>query len=127
MENTTHRIDAHRRLSIRKDFIELTYWLETIEDLNHEIDHLKVIERQLVKIDEIAKSLQGLRRKNTLVMGVLCKYEQEIKKDFEFSKREYDELRAQEHEKRRDHFTALMEEFKSLKNLIYNELMKYRR
>lgn len=118
----SHKLETIRRLFISKDLMEITQWIEAVEGINKEIDQLNMIERRLIKSDLVASTLQGLRRKNTLVMGSLCKYEQELKKELQFGKREYDLLRAKEHEKRRDSYALLQKEFRSLKAGIYRKL-----
>ncbi|WP_194852265.1 hypothetical protein [Nonlabens antarcticus] len=122
-----YKIDAYRRLCIKKDLIELSQWMDSIEHFNIEMDHLKLIEKQLLKTVSIENQLQGMRRKNTLVMGSLCQYEQELKKEIEFGKRDYDIARAKEHEKRRDQYMMLITEFRQLKNNVYLILSNYQR
>lgn len=123
----SHKINIYRRLSIRKDIIELSQWIDTIEDINIDIDHLKILENQLIKNKSLAANLFGLRRKNTLIMGVLCKYDLELKKEFEWSKREYDVTRAKEHEKKRDQYTELIQEYRAIKTTVFTQLMNYKR
>ena len=123
----SYKIDAHRILCIKKDLIELSQWIETLESINSELDYLKLIEQQLIKRGSIQINLQGLRRKNTLVMGSFCQYEQELIKELEYGKREYDLARAKEHEKKRDHYSVLINEFRDLKKIIYVYLSKYHR
>lgn len=122
-----NKLNAYRRLFIRKDLIELNQWMESMEDINLEIDQFKLIEKQLIKNESIAADLVGLRRKNTLVMGSLCSYELDLKKEYEYGKREYDLPRAKEHEKRRDQYSQLALEFKELKKKLFFELVKYKR
>ena len=123
----SYKIDAHRILCIKKDLIELSQWIDTSENIHVELDHLKVIEKQLIKNNTIQINLQGLRRKNTLIMGSFCQYEQELIKELEYGKREYDLARAKEHEKKRDHYSVLINEFRDLKKIIYINLSKYQR
>tara|TARA_R110002020_G_scaffold177001_5_gene369732 strand:- start:612 stop:992 length:381 start_codon:yes stop_codon:yes gene_type:complete len=120
-----YKIEGHRKLCIKKDIIELSQWIDTIEGISKELDHLKLIEKKFIIGGSVQISLQGLRRKNTLLMGSLCQYEQELIKEFEYGKREYDVTRAKEHEKRRNHFSAVIEEFRQLKKIIYLNLSKY--
>jgi len=120
-------IDAHRKLCIKKDLIELSQWIDSLSTLNTELEQLKLIEKQLLKNSTIEANLLGLRRKNTLVMGMLCKYGQELNTEFEYGEIEYDVLRAKEHEKKRDIYTVLGQEFIQLKKSIYHDLLKYQR
>ncbi|WP_339847169.1 MULTISPECIES: hypothetical protein [unclassified Dokdonia] len=123
----SHKIDAYRRLFIEKDLIELSQWIDAIESINLEIDYLQLIEKRLIKNSTLSAMLQGFRRKNTLVMASLCKYEQELKREYEYSERTYDVVRAKEHEGRRDLYSNLMIEFKQLRKVIYIALSKYKR
>tara|TARA_R110002012_G_scaffold6480_7_gene29972 strand:+ start:52071 stop:52418 length:348 start_codon:yes stop_codon:yes gene_type:complete len=114
-------------LFIEKDLIELSQWIDAIESINLEIDYLQLIEKRLIKNSTLSAMLQGFRRKNTLVMASLCKYEQELKREYEYSERTYDVVRAKEHEGRRDLYSNLMIEFKQLRKVIYIALSKYKR
>ena len=123
----TYKTDAHRRLCIKKDLIELSHWIDTLSNINDEIGHLKLIESQLIKDTSIEISLQGLRRRNTLLMGMLCKYEQELNTEYEYGKKEYNLTRAKEHEKKRAIHAAFIQEFTELKKKIYQKISKYKR
>jgi len=123
----SYKIDAHRRLCIKKDLIELSQWIDTLSSINTEIDSLKQIETQLLKEYAIKINLQGLRRKNTLLMGMLCKYEQELNTEYEYGKKEYNVIRAKEHEKKREVYITFIQEFTQLKKEIYHRLSKYLR
>lgn len=122
-----HKLDDYRRLFIKKDLIELSSWITTVERINDELQHLKLIESQLIKNSAFRNILIGFRRKNTLVMGLLCKYEQALKKELEFGNQEYNVTRAKEHEKYRERYVNLITEFRHLKNIAYHNLAKYRR
>ena len=124
--NSVHsqKVDDYRRLAIKKDLIELGVWTDSVENINTEIEQLKSIANHLLQDTVISQNLLGFRRKNTLMMGMLCKYEQELKKEYEFGKQEYDISRAKEHEKRRVRYIHLINE---LKYIIYNQLSKFRR
>jgi len=122
-----YKIDAHRRLCIKKDLIELSHWMDALTTINTEIDYLKVIGQQLLKEHSVEVVLQGLRRKNTLLLAMLCKYEQELNIEYEYGKREYNVSRAKEHEKKRDTHLAFLQEFTKFKYEMYHKLSKYQR
>jgi len=122
-----YKIDVQRRLCIRKDLIELSQWIDILSNVNEELGYLKLIENQLLKNNSIEGNLQGMRRKNTLLMGMLCKYEQELNTEYEYGKREYDLTRAKEHEKKREIHSMFIQEFNQLKKEIYHKLSKYQR
>lgn len=122
-----YKTNAHRRLCIKKDLIELSQWIDTLSTINTEIGYLKLIENQLLKEHAIEINLQGLRRKNTLLMGMLCKYEQELNTEHEYGKKEYNVTRAKEHEKKREVHASFIQEFTQLKKGIYHKLSKYQR
>ena len=123
----SYKTDAQRRLCIKKDLIELSQWIDTLSNINEEVSSLKLIEKQLLKDSILEMKLQGLRRKNTLVMGMLCKYEQELKTEYDYGKKEYNVTRAKEHEKKRDVHAAFIQEFTQLRKGIYLKLSKYQR
>lgn len=123
----SYKTDVQRKLCIRKDLIELSQWIDILSNINEEVDYLKLIEKQLLKNNSINVNLQGLRRKNTLLMGMLCKYEQELNTEYEYGKNEYNLMRAKEHEKRRDVHAAFIQEFTLLKREIYILLTQYQR
>ena len=118
-----NKIDFQRIVCLKKDLIELSQWIETIEGINDELVYLKLLEPQFIKSNKIALAILGFRRKNTLTMGVLCQYEQELKKELEYGKRDYDLERAREHEKRRDKLSLITREFALLKKAIYSRLI----
>ncbi|RMA58731.1 hypothetical protein [Ulvibacter antarcticus] len=123
----TYKIDAQRRLCIKKDLIELSQWIDMHTAINNELNQLRLIEKQLLKNGAIDTNLQGLRRKNALILGMLCKYDQELNTEYEYGKKVYDNERAKMHEKKRSVHIALIHEFSLLKTTIYNQLLKYHR
>ena len=123
----TYKIDAQRKLCIKKDLIELCQWIDSLSEINNELTQLKLIEKQLLKNGTIEITLLGVRRKNTLVMATLCKYEQELNSEYKYGKSAYNVTRAKEHERKRDVYTALMQDFHQLKKTIYQVLITYQR
>ena len=123
----TYKTDVHRRLCIKKDLIELSQWIDILSSINVELDYLKLIEKQLIKQSSIEMDLQTLRRKNTLLMGMLCKYEQELNTEHEYGKVEYNVKRAKDHEKKREVHVSFIQEFTRLKLVIYQKISKYQR
>jgi len=121
-----YKIDTQRRLCLKKDLIELSQWISAVENYNRELDYLGVLEKQLVRSATIAANMQGLRRKNTLTMGLLYKYEQQLKSELEYGDREYDLSRAKEHEKKRDIYGAINNEFIQLKIDMYKRLSNFK-
>ncbi len=104
----------------------MSQWIDTLSSINVELGYLILIDKQLIKDNSITVDLQGLRRKNTLLMGTLCRYEQELNTEYEFGKKEYNVTRAKEHEKKRDVNSAFIQEFTQLKKRMYIKLSKYR-
>ena len=123
----TYKTDVHRRLCIKKDLIELSQWIDILSSINVELDYLKLIEKQLIKQSSIEMDLQTLRRKNTLLMGMLCKYEQELNTEHEYGKVEYNVKRAKDHEKKREVHVSFIQEFTRLKLVIYQKISMYQR
>ncbi|AVI52069.1 hypothetical protein C5O00_13255 [Pukyongia salina] len=123
----SYSLDAHRRLCIKKDLIELTGWIDTLERVNEEINYLKIIDKQLIKDSAIGHNLQALRRKNTLLMGLLCSYEKELNTEYEYGKLKYDLSRAKLHEKKRSGLDSFVLEFVEIRKRIYHKLSMYHR
>lgn len=65
----------YRRLCIQKDLNELKTWFNTLECFNNELDHISIIEEQLIKTTSALSLIQTISRKNIMVMANLCKYE----------------------------------------------------
>ncbi|WP_254073651.1 hypothetical protein [Cellulophaga sp. HaHaR_3_176] len=122
-----YKIDMHRRLCIEKDLNEASTWISTLESFNNELDHLSVIEKQLIKNASLSHSILAIRRKNILNMASLCKYEQELKTEYEYGKVEYNAVRSKYHEKKRQNYLELVKEQIVFKNQIYSFLKKFKR
>ncbi|MDG5491190.1 hypothetical protein [Psychroserpens sp. SPM9] len=102
-------------------------WIHTLESFNTELDHLSVIEKQLVKNTAVLNDIQNIRRKNVLSMANLCKYEQELKTEYEYGQVEYGFNRLKVHEQKREHYLKLIEAYTSFKNQFYLLVRKYKR
>ncbi|WP_152973262.1 hypothetical protein [Lacinutrix mariniflava] len=124
---TLHKIDLHRRLCIKKDLNELSSWHNVLESLSIELDHLSAIEKQLIKINSVSNEILALRRKNVMLMANLCKYDQELKREFEYGKTEYDINRLKVHEQKRESYIVLVEHFNTFKNQYYTLLKRFKR
>lgn len=121
-----YRIDNQRRLCIQKDLKELNLWLYTLEQFNNKLDCFNVLEKRLIKSPSVENLIKALRRKNVLVMGTFCKYSQDLKIEFEYGKTEYNEARSKMHEKKREQYKLLLQEFTAFETHIYKLLMRYK-
>ncbi|MEP3836766.1 MAG: hypothetical protein ABJM36_03925 [Algibacter sp.] len=106
---------------------ELNQWIYTLEEFNNELDSCHIIEKQLIHSASVSNLIKGLRRKNVLSMALFCKYNQELKDEWEYGKIDYDVTRAKLHEKKREQYVLLMEEYNAFKKHIYKLLMRYQR
>lgn len=122
-----HKIDAHRKLCILKDLKELGLWMQTLEVFSEELDHFKTIERQIIKNAVISNNIRAIRRKTVLMMAALCKYEQELKTEYEYGKVEYNAARSKLHEQKRQNYSHMLKEQNAFKNQIFKLLKKYKR
>lgn len=125
--NSTSKIDAHRRLCIQKDINELHTWTTALEAFNSELKHLSVIERQLIKNVSVSNTILSIRRKNVLMMAHLCKYEQDLKTEYEYGKIEYDSNRLKQQEQKRVNYLKFVEDCNSFRNQFYLLIRKYQR
>ena len=120
-------MESYRRLSIQKDLRELCSWINSLEYFNTELDDFKIVEKQLLKSATIALSIQAIRRKNILNMAAKCKYEQELKTEFEYGKTDYDAHRAKVHELRRANYSKLLMDYQLFRNQFYTALKRLQR
>jgi len=120
-------IDAYRRLCIKKDIKEIEQWLEVLENNNEDLTYLNTIGTQLIKSLAVVNHVKSIRRKNVLMVAALCKYEQSLKTEFEYGKVPYDEVRAKQHENKRQQYQQLIKDYNELKIAIYKTLITYRR
>ncbi|GAA4237575.1 hypothetical protein GCM10022291_24680 [Postechiella marina] len=123
----SNKIENQRRLCIQKDLNELNFWIYTLEAFNNELDAFSVLEKQLIKNTSIINLIKALRRKNVLSMATFCKYNQELNKEFEYGNLEYNTPRTKMHEKKREQYMLLVQEYNAFKMHIYKLLMKYKR
>ncbi|MGM5469822.1 hypothetical protein ACS386_06060 [Flavobacteriaceae bacterium LMO-SS05] len=121
----TKGLESKRRLFLQKDLFELLQWMDEIEFIHSELAALSIIERQLIKKTAISIKIQGIRRKSTLTMSALCKYDQFIKKSIEYGKQDYDIKRSKDHERQRDLFLDLVKEYRHLKSEINSLLCQF--
>ncbi|QXP59348.1 hypothetical protein [Olleya sp. HaHaR_3_96] len=121
------KIESHRRLCIVKDLNELSHWMTMLEWAIKELDHLCIIEKQLVKSASIPNKIHGLRRKIILSTAHFCKYEQELNTELDYGKTEYNISRAKVHEVKRQHYLACLNEHEHFKITLYGMLEKFQR
>ena len=120
-------MESYRKLSIQKDLAELCSWINSLEYFNTELDDFKIVEKQLLKDTTIALSIQAIRRKNILNMAALCKYEQELKAEYEYGKTDYDFSRAKVHELRRANYSKLLKDYQLFRSQFYTALKRLQR
>ncbi|WP_425075668.1 hypothetical protein [Psychroserpens sp. S379A] len=125
--NTVHKIDTHRRLCILKDLRELELWLQSLEGFSEDLNHFKIIDNQIVKNDLVSKKIKALQRKTVLMIASLCKYEQELKTEYEYGKVEYNTLRLKIHVQRQQNYLLLLKEQQEFKVLIFTQLRRFKR
>lgn len=106
---------------------ELSLWTDMLEYFNIELNHFSVVEKQLMDNASVSTAIQAMRRKNVLNMATFCKYEQELKKEYEYGKIEYDLTRSKAHELKREHCLKFIKEYNAFKDQFYALLKKYRR
>jgi hypothetical protein len=121
------QIDRLRRLCIEKDLKEMRQWVAVLEAFNTDLDCFLVLEKQLIHNVPTANLIKSIRRKNVLHIAALCKYEQELKNEYEFGDGEYDAARSKKHDKNRMQYQAFVKECEALKKHIYQNLMRYQR
>lgn len=123
----TYTEELNRKLCIEKDLLELSGWMEMLNQINDEIVYFRIFESQLIKDIQLANRLLQVRRKNTLLMGNYCTYEKEIKLELEYGKNAYDMARATLHERKRNEYAAMLQAFSVLKKSVFQQIAKYQR
>ncbi|MCR8668737.1 hypothetical protein NO995_13675 [Aestuariibaculum sp. M13] len=124
---TPREFEAKRRLLLQKDFLELQQWMDTVEYIHEELNVFGMIEKQLIIKTAIASNIQALRRKNTLVLSNLCKYEQQLKNELEYGKNDYDHIRSKDHERQQAFFKNHILDYRKLKKNIYILMLQFKR
>ena len=119
--------EEHRILCIEKDILELLGWIDALTHINEDISYFKLFENQLIKDIGLTNQLISFRRKNTLLLGNYCTYEKVLKQELAYGKNVYNKARARVHEKKRDEFLQLLQDFTTLKNTVYKQLVKFKR
>jgi len=123
----SHKMDEHRRLCIKKDLNELHTWMAAIEAFNSELEQMSQIEKKLIKNTSVSNTILAIRRNNVLIMANLCKYEQELKTEYEYGKVKYDLNRLKIHEQRRANYLKLVTDCNSFRNQFYTIISRYQR
>lgn len=126
-QQTYKNAENQRKLFLQKDLNELQIWMLALEAFNNELEHLSMIEKQLLKNSSVSSAILAIRRKNVLIMANLCKYEQELKTEYEYGQVEYDLNRLKIHEQRRANYLKLITDCNSFRNQFYFFLRKYQR
>lgn len=62
-----------------------------------------------------------------LLMASLCKYENEIKTEIEYSKTEYNRVRAKYHIQKRKSYKDYLHSYIQFKNQVYRALLLFKR
>ncbi len=122
-----YKTNGHRQLCVQKDINELQTWISALEAFNEELQHILIIEKQLIKNASVSSTVLSIRRKNVLIMANLCKYEQELKTDYEYGTVEYDANRLKIHEQKRVNYVKLIEDCNNFRTKIYVLIRKYQR
>lgn len=125
--NTSFQNELNRKLFIKKDILEVRQWIQSLEDNNLLLSHFLNLEKQLIQQPTIAAGIITFRSKNTLTIGQMCKYELELKQEFDNGSATYDQQRALLHEKKRSLFKDLNKEQSQLSNKVFEKLLLLKR
>lgn len=120
-------LENNRRLCLKKDLDEINLWMYILETFNNELDFFKTTEKKLLKDTVISFKIQNIRRKNVLNMATLCKYENALKSEYDYGKTPYNSSKVKQHQKSRQQFVQLMEEYNVFKFEFYTVLTKFER
>lgn len=124
---TSREFETKRRLLLQKDFLELQEWINTVEYVHEELNYFSIMEKQIIINSSLATNILGFRRKNTLVLSALCKYDQQLKNELEYGKTDYDHIRSKEHEKQQTYFKNHITDYRKLKKSIFTLILRFKR
>lgn len=122
-----YKVDEHRRLCLYKDLKEIELWINNLEIINEELNFFKTLEKQLIKSSSLSYKIKANQRANVLLMASLCKYENELKTEFEYSKTQYDNNRVKHHMQKRKSYIEYTQSYTKFKNEVYRILLMFKR
>lgn len=115
--------ESDKRIMMKKDRLEINNWTDELEFLNKEIEFYLDIEDSMIHSSKLYQELHGIRRENALMLAALYRYDNAVSKSIECDTVACDVYYLNHHEKKRDAYLSLIENYRSLKLKILSQIL----
>ncbi|WP_282074148.1 hypothetical protein [Maribacter aquivivus] len=115
--------ESDKRIMMKKDRLEINNWTDELEFLNKEIEFYLDIEDSIIHSSKLYQELHGIRRENALMLAALYRYDNVVSKSIECDTVACDAYYLNHHEKKRDAYLSLIENYRSLKLKILSQIL----
>ncbi len=115
--------ESDKRIMMKKDRLEINNWTDELEFLNKEIEFYLDIEDSMIHSSKLYQELHGIRRENALMLAALYRYDNSVSKSIECDTVACDAYYLNHHEKKRDAYLSLIENYRSLKLKILSQIL----
>ncbi|SHJ95631.1 hypothetical protein SAMN04488007_2070 [Maribacter aquivivus] len=115
--------ESDKRIMMKKDRLEINNWTDELEFLNKEIEFYLDIEDSMIHSSKLYQELHGIRRENALMLAALYRYDNAVSKSIECDTIACDAYYLNHHEKKRDAYLSLIENYRSLKIKILSQIL----
>lgn len=117
--------DADSIIMMKKDKAEIENWISDLEFTNNEIEYFLKIEFKILNNTGIKENLLTVRRENTLILGILYKYEANHKKVIECDDMRCNAFYLNNHEKIRSTYLKHLQRYRELKLHVLTKISSY--
>lgn len=117
--------EADSIIMMKKDKAEIENWISDLEFMNNEIEYLMKIEHKILNNASIRENLLTVRRENTLVLGVLYKYEANQRNVIECDNMKCNAFYLNSHEKSRNSYLKHIQRYRELKLFVLSKISNY--
>lgn len=117
--------EADSIIMMKKDKAEIENWIAELEFMNNEIEYLMKIEHKILNNTTIRENLLMVRRENTLILGILYKYEANQRNIIECDTMKCNAFYLNNHEKNRNSYLKHIHRYRELKLRILSKISSY--
>lgn len=117
--------DADSIIMMKKDKAEIESWIADLEFMNNEIEVLLKIEYKILNNASTKENLLTVRRENTLILGILYKYEANQRNVIECDNMKCNAFYLNNHEKNRNTYLKHIHRYRELKLHILSKISNY--
>ena len=115
--------ESDKRIMVKKDKLEINNWTDELEFLNKEIEFYLDIEDSIIQSSKLYQELHHIRRENALMLAALYKYDNTVSKAIECDTIACDAYYLNHHEKKRDGYLALIQNYRNLKLKVLSQIL----